>query len=78
MAAIETSFFYKCNDINDKCIIKDDYIYRKDHENEKGTYMITDNKLIIYWEGWLEETFNMLDSKFYFDKNNIDNIMKNE
>jgi len=55
------------------CLIDSSIIYRKYSEDEKGKYIISDNKIIVSWEKWDEETFNMIDSKFYFYKNNINN-----
>ena len=43
------------------CIINSEHIYRKDYNEEIGTYIKTKNKLTIFWKKWDTEDF------FYFD-----------
>jgi len=72
------------SDWNDKCIIKEEYIYRGSNENEFGTYIYDYNKIIINWNNWNPDIFIKLNEEYYHENlikyieiNNIDYIIYN-
>jgi hypothetical protein len=54
-------------DWNDYCKIVNINIYRNSND-DKGTFILDENKLIIYWEKWDIEIFYKIDDIFYYEK----------
>ena len=65
--------FIHHKDWNEPCIINDKYIYKKNNYNEKGTYLLKDYELTIYWENWDSELFYLIDT-LYYHNNYIYNV----
>jgi hypothetical protein len=54
------------NHWSEKCIIENDLIIRSSNKNEFGKFLFDNDKLIIYWEKWNEETFYKVDNEYYY------------
>ena len=68
-------YYYQDNELfiyhtnwNEYCTINNKNIWRKSHKDDIGTYELSNNKLIIYWEKWNTEIFYKFDNLYYFEK----------
>ena len=60
------------------CLCNSNIIFRKDYSNEKGTFIINDNKITIKWDNWEpEEFYSIEDNNTYYLKNIYDDVKDN-
>jgi len=66
-------------DWSERCNLENNKIYRIDHTDEYGYYIMENNKLIIKWEKWNEESFYCCDnSNTYYLSEIYDNNYENK
>lgn len=70
-------------DWNEKCKLKENYIYRKENSSERGIFKnINNNEILIEWENWEKENFiiinNIYIEKEYFKKIKKYNLLEKE
>jgi hypothetical protein len=61
-----TDIFLYHADWKDLCVMNEKIIFKKSDIEEKGTYLLIDNKLTIFWEKWDFNIFYQYDSIYYY------------
>jgi hypothetical protein len=65
-------------DWTENCCLENNKIYRIDHKDEYGYFIIENNKLTIKWEKWNEESFYCIDSSTYYLSEIYENNYENK